>query len=214
MKPYYQHAGITIYHGDCREILPDVAKAAHVCVTDPVWPNAHPDMTGKEDPRGLFGQMLTLLPDSLRCLVVWLGVMSDPRFMSIVPDRWPFLRVQWLRRAVPSYHGRCLVGADVAYSFGEWPLTRPGRVVISGEVTTPTIPHARIDHPCARNIVGASWLLSRWSNEGETILDSFMGAGTTLLAAKDGARQAIGIEIEERYCEIAAKRLAQEMLPL
>lgn len=66
-------------------------------------------------------------------------------------------------------------------------------------------------HPCPKPIGQWKKLLQRVSIQGEMVLDPFMGSGTTLRAAKDLACPAIGIEIEERYCEIAARRLSQEV---
>jgi len=68
-----------------------------------------------------------------------------------------------------------------------------------------------ISHPCPKPLLFTTWLADKGSLCGETILDPFMGSGTTLRAAKDLGRKAIGIEIEEKYCEIAVKRLQQEV---
>jgi site-specific DNA-methyltransferase (adenine-specific) len=66
------------------------------------------------------------------------------------------------------------------------------------------------DHPSPKPLALYRWLIERVA--GHTILDPFMGSGTSLRAAKDLGRKAIGIEIEERYCEIAARRMAQLVL--
>lgn len=70
-----------------------------------------------------------------------------------------------------------------------------------------------INHPCPKPIKVWKKLLNSVSLREHIILDPFMGSGTTLVAAKELGRRAIGIEIEEKYCEIAVRRLAQEVLP-
>jgi site-specific DNA-methyltransferase (adenine-specific) len=94
-------------------------------------------------------------------------------------------------------------GTDPLLHFGARPNT-----IVSTAVAVPN------GHPCPKPIEWMRWLVARASIEGETILDPFMGSGTTLRAAKDLGRRAIGIEIEERYCEIAVRRLQQMVLPL
>lgn len=68
----------------------------------------------------------------------------------------------------------------------------------------------RLGHPTQKPLMVMLWTLRQFP-EAKFILDPFMGSGTTLRAAKDLGRKAIGIEIEEKYCEIAAKRMAQEV---
>jgi site-specific DNA-methyltransferase (adenine-specific) len=72
--------------------------------------------------------------------------------------------------------------------------------------------HGEHYHPTQKPVALMRWLIERFTKTGERILDPYMGSGSTLVAAKSVDRRAIGIEIEERYCEIAAKRLAQSVM--
>ena len=70
------------------------------------------------------------------------------------------------------------------------------------------------DHPCPRKIAHVRWILDKWAAPDDVILDPFVGSGTTLVAAKTFGLRAIGIELEERYCEVTARRLDQDVLAL
>lgn len=213
MKPYYEHAGITIYHGDCREVLPGL-DAVDAIITDPVWPNCPEGLLqGWQDPRGLFQSMLELAPPAKRLAVI-LRSDSDPRFLSVIDEKWPFVCMQALRYTIPMYVGRVLGGTEIVYGFGEPIPCKPGqRLIPMWSRKEQHYGKARIGHPCSRHPAHIRWVLRWWSEPSGTVLDPFMGSGTTVLAAKLMGQPAIGIEIEERYCEIAAKRLAQEVLP-
>jgi hypothetical protein len=213
VKPYYDEGGVTLYHGDCREILPTLV--GDCVITDPVWTNAHYALTGSDRPEALLAEAVVAIPAMVKRLAVWLGCSTDPRMLRAVPDRWPFLRVSYLRRAVPGYNGRTLGSGDVLYAFGEYVPRAKGRTVIPGEVTATYVAGERTwGHPTPRYDRHAQWVVGWWSDPGEVVIDPFAGSGTTLLAAKNGGRRAIGIEIEERYCTIAVERLRQGVLPL
>jgi DNA modification methylase len=69
------------------------------------------------------------------------------------------------------------------------------------------------DHPTPKPVELPMWFIRLHTAAGDVVLDPFCGSGSTLRAAKDLGRKAIGIELEEKYCEIAARRLQQEVLP-
>ncbi len=228
-KPYYQdkEAGITIYCGDCREVLPELGTVETV-ITDPVWPNSLP-VFNIANPAGLFHEMCLSLAGAER-IVVQLGCDSDPRFLTAIPDKWPYLRTCWLDYACPSYKGRILYTGDVGFAFGIPPAFIPGRQVLPGKYTSTRSdklferhngrnhdgrrmtarPDDGLPHPSPRRLQHVEWLV--WVFSDNQVIDPFMGSGTTLLAAKNLNRKAIGIEIKEEYCELAVKRLAQSVL--
>ncbi len=208
MTPYYEDttSGIVIYHADCREVLPTMAPGlVDLVLTDP------PYGVGKAD----WDDALPLwwLDDAARIAPV-LGVMPCLKHLLLYPYSVGRVRYRWTlsahlingMTAGPVGFGNwipCLVYAADGTSIYQG-ASDTGRIVVGGD--------AKPDHPCPKPYQAMRWLVSRFP--GQTILDPFMGSGTTLRAAKDLGRKAIGIEIEERYCEIAAKRLQQAVLPL
>jgi hypothetical protein len=224
MTPYYTEPGITFYHADCRDLLPSLLPAESI-ITDPIWPNcqrAFPDV----DAWLLFGQAARLFPAVAERIVVHLGCSSDPRFLNGLPMALPFLRVCWLEYVRCSYNGRLLNGSDIAYIFGKPPRPQPGQILMSGKCLATRADRGTIlknhrlaehgdtgdFHPTPRNLQHLRWLV-KWYG-GASVIDPFMGAGTTALACKELGIPFTGIEIEERYCQIAIARLAQSVLPL
>jgi site-specific DNA-methyltransferase (adenine-specific) len=225
MKPYYSEAGITIYHADCREVLPTL-QPANLVLTDPPYGiesgaamrhGAKVDAMGEEgfnllvdDWRGLvlatpdaycveFGRR----QDVAENLAAWSVLGWEPFHLYAIVKSSPaptprpsfasgFELAVILRRGVPGWWGG-----------GATPNTWIGR--------TPNAAGAGL-HPTQKPIEPFRSLAAALAPEEGLILDPFMGSGTTLRAAKDLGRRAIGVEIEERYCEIAVKRLAQEVL--
>jgi len=205
--------GHVIYNVDSRNVLHELPPVDAI-ITDPVWPNCPPGlMPGSDDPQGLLEAVLSRV-DAARIVIVLRGD-SDPRFLMAVPRRWPFFRAQILPYVIPGYIGRKLGGDEIAYCFGEPLPSAPGRRVIPG--WGPKVqPAGRPEnsHPASRSVAHFRWLLRWWTEPGQTVLDPFMGSGTTGVACIEMGRKFIGIEIEKAYFEIAMKRLLETQRPL
>lgn len=208
MTPYYDEGGITIYHGDCREILPHIATVDLV-LTDPPYGLArltkgYGFTRFKGHGIETEGASWDKKPDeALMNLVIYSGVAAivwgannftlPPSETFLVWDKY---------QTVDNF-----AGAELAFT--NLPITaKVFRYPIHQHNQTST--H---EHLAQKPISLMAWCI-QLAKEYKTILDPFMGSGTTLRAAKDIGRKCIGIEIEEKYCEIAARRLQQEVLPL
>lgn len=230
MTPYYDFDGITIHHGDCRDVLPTLG-AVDLVLTDP--PYGVNLTTKTSDYRqsdnfdnGKSLQATTLYSDDpaeTRLLIqavmpVVLSIAKRAMVFSGVASMWSYpepravgcvFNVNGAGRS--SWGFQCM--HPILY-YGKDPYLEDGKGSRPNSLQAIQPNRERIDHPCPKPIDWMRWAVSRASREGELILDPFMGSGTTLVAAKALGRRAIGIEIEERYCEIAAKRLQQSVLPM
>ena len=206
---------IQLMLGDCLELLKTLpAGSVDTVITDPVWPNCPDGYLPGADGRqwSLLHDSLSAVPSAKRIVII-LRADSDPRFLSAVPEQWPFFRLQVLPYVVPGYIGRKLGGMEVAYCFGEPISFAKGQHVIPGVApaaqTTP-----KLGHPTARSESHMVWLTRWWSEPVETVLDPFMGSGTTGVACVKTGRNFIGMEISEEYFVIAEKRIADAQLQI
>lgn len=212
MTPYYDEDGITIYHGDCREVLPRLETcSAELGFADPPYgvdfsyAGAYRD-TGGDDYARWMEETATELLRVCSLTLVTPGI----RNVSLWPK--PTWMLCW---AKPGSTRRSDLGG-----FNEWePVLMYGKRRLYHDLKVlPTVSNLSKsevgNHPCPKPLRLLTWLVSECSNPGGLVVDPFLGSGTTLRAAKDLGRRAIGIEVEERYCEIAAKRLSQGVLDL
>ena len=212
MKPYYQDSLCAIYHGDCREVWPAWGETV-VMLTDPPYGIAY-----KSGQYGVLAREITGDDDtSLRdhALERWNG--GD----ALVFGTWRAPRPAETRMVLIWDKGGALGMGDLALPW------KPGHEEIyvlgrgfSGPRTSDVLCVAPVQsmaangrtHPHEKPVALLSALLQKC--DARSVFDPFMGTGATLIAAKSLGRRAIGIEIEERYCEIAAQRLSQETLGL
>ena len=239
MKPYYEHAGITIYLGDALDVLGSVELArVSAVVMDP--PYASGARTEAQKPssgamlRGARWATKPIYNDQMTTAgFVWLmrEVLLAIR-PALIPGGSVLSFIDWrqwpnLVGAVESVNLR--VQGMVIWDKGSFGLGNGFRVqhelILHAADGTPRVFDRGIpnvlrykrddnsEHPSPKPVGLLANLLSVVADDGDLVLDPFMGAGATLVAAKNLGRRAIGIEIEERYAEIAARRLGQECLP-
>jgi site-specific DNA-methyltransferase (adenine-specific) len=223
MKPYYEHAGIQIYLGDCREVLPSLEPVDAVLADPPYgidWGRA----TWSDKPEDYAVMLREVLPQLEAAvkpsspLFIWQSATNIPLFHEWFPKGWRLFiaarnfvqmrptTMQWAYDPVVVWW---TPGEEKPYTAGE--ITRDW--FISDNASRIANPNnIEKGHPCPKPLDQFLLICGQWTRPEGIVLDPFMGSGTTLRAAKDLGRRAIGIEIEEKYCEIAAKRLSQEVL--
>jgi DNA modification methylase len=212
--PYYEQDGITIYHGDCREILPSIGPV-DLLLTDPPYGIALKSHGTR------FRGMAEIVGDGStqvgQLVCDWAEESAIPTVVFASPMKpW---QGRWRQHLVWDKGGAVGIGGDRATCWKQsWELVQVARTgKLSGQRDEAVLRfHVNSKnselHPAAKPVELIRHLL--WKVGGASIFDPFMGSGTTLCAAKDLGRKAIGIEIEERYCEIAAKRLQQSVMAL
>jgi site-specific DNA-methyltransferase (adenine-specific) len=210
VTPYYEDGGITIWHADCRDVLPLIpAGSVDLVLTDPPY-GVDIAAWDRRTPHEALDTFLRITSGA----VVWFGAAPQLRMDLGAFDPAPERVLIW----APTFNLSHTAAKGIFY---RWHPIYCWRIPAKHDgphwdlLTVPTeTGHRNFWHHPATKPVNLMRQLAGFSPSNGLILDPFMGSGTTLRAAKDLGRKAVGIEIEERYCEIAARRLAQAVLPL
>jgi DNA modification methylase len=228
MKPYYESGGITIYCGDCRDALPEIApESVDLLLTDPPY--------GQQF-HGFRGVTANVKGDGARQGVRVVRQALAESMQSLKQDAHAYMFCHWeswpdfydavspylpIKSALIWWKDRGGMGdteMEYARDYEVILYAARGRRALDGKrdgaviAEIPPVQSQSREHPTQKPVPLCGFLVQKSCPAGGIVLDPFMGSGSTLVAAKEAGRRAIGIEIDERYCEIAAKRLAQEVL--
>lgn len=209
-KPYYEDSAVKIYHGDCRLILPEL-EPVDLVLTDPPYGmsfqsnyrNVKHDKIKNDDqlPLDLIYLAMFKAIKAAYFFCRWDNIKHMPPPKSVLA----WVKNNWSMGDLQHEHGRqweaCCFYPKQSHEF----IKRiPDVITVDGT--------GNDLHPTEKPVELLKVIIA--ANVGDTILDPFAGSGTTLRAAKDLNRKAIGIELEEKYCEVAANRMCQEVLEL
>lgn len=242
-EPYYAEDGITIYHGDCREIIPALNLGAHVTITDPPygqtslawdrwvdgWPRIIPG-----DEMWVFGSMRMFMDHAAEFDgwrfgqdLVWEkhngSNFHADRFRRVHESVVHFYRGDWehLKKSVPRTMDatkRTVRRKERPPHMGEIESSsyrsEDGGPRLMRSVLSVRSCHGDAVHPTQKPLGTVYPLIEYSTAQGWDVFDPFMGSGSTLIAARALDRNAIGIEADEQYCEAAVRRLAQGVLDL
>jgi site-specific DNA-methyltransferase (adenine-specific) len=226
MTPYYSDEAVTIYHGDCIDIVPGLSQADLMILDPPFFMPAQHYAARSEWARA-WGDTAILarwwdgVLDALTPRLMGTGnafVFCDdesyPVFYPGCYTRFPGLSaLVWNKMRIgmgaPWRHAHEFV-LHARRCDAKWRGSKGETDVLA----YPPVPSGQRFHPVDKPVDLLSKLIDVTTDLGDLVLDPFVGGGSTLEAAKVAGRKAIGIEIEERYCEIAAKRCSQGVLSL
>lgn len=213
VTPYYADDLVTIYHGDCREWMPE----ADAIVADPPY-GVNLDTTGGRPGQQLYGRItgddVAFDPSPLLALGLPTILWGANHFASRLPNTSGWL--VWNKVIYDGSMGTRSMNKKQAEAELAWTncVARPKGFRHLWDGVYRDSEHGTKYHPAQKPVELMCWCIGLLPISSYLILDPYMGAGSVLVAAKSLNRKAIGIEIEERYCEIAARRCSQEVLGL